>query len=148
MHPASRIDTPGDHAHVAPGEVTLRGYAWAPPVGVDRVQFQIDGGPWTDATVGVDLGPDAWRPWTARWTATPGRHQLRVRCRTTAGRWQEEAPATPFPHGVRGVHAVTVHVGGRPAGPALRRLVGGGVTRVSWAARSVAAWRRQPASSR
>ncbi|MGY1682393.1 molybdopterin-dependent oxidoreductase [Geodermatophilus sp. SYSU D01176] len=147
VHPASRMDVPGTHAHLEPGEVTVRGYAWAPPVGVDRVQLQVDGGPWTDAALGVDLGPDAWRPWTARWTATPGRHQLRVRCRTTTGQWQDEASATPFPHGVRGIHAVPVHVGGSPAGPALRRLAGEGVTRASWAARSVAAWRNAPSTS-
>ncbi|MGY1623926.1 molybdopterin-dependent oxidoreductase [Geodermatophilus sp. SYSU D00965] len=140
VHPASRIDTPGSHGHLEPGEVTVRGYAWAPPVGVDRVQLQIDGGEWTDAALGIDLGPDAWRPWAATWSATPGEHRLRVRCRTTAGHWQEDAAATPFPHGVRGIHIVTVHVGGSPAGPALRRLAGAGITRVSWAARSVAAW--------
>ncbi len=147
VHPGSRIDTPRTHAHLKSGEVTVRGYAWAPPVGIDRVQLQIDGGPWIDATLGIDLGRDAWRPWTANWTATPGRHQLRVRCRTTTGHWQEEATSTPFPHGVRGIHITPVHVGGGPAGPALRRLTGEGVTRASWAARSVAAWRhRQPSS--
>ncbi|MGY2067651.1 molybdopterin-dependent oxidoreductase [Blastococcus sp. SYSU DS0619] len=148
VHPASRIDAPGPHAHAQPSEVTIRGYAWAPPVGVDRVQVQIDGGPWTDATLGVDLGPDAWRPWTARWAATPGPHRLRVRCRTTTGQWQEETATTPFPHGVRGLHAIAVHVGGSPARAALRRLVGLGVTRASWAARSAAAWRhRKPSGS-
>jgi DMSO/TMAO reductase YedYZ molybdopterin-dependent catalytic subunit len=147
VSPASRIDGPGTHAHLESGEVIVRGYAWAPPVGVDRVQLQVDGGPWTDAVLGVDLGPDAWRPWTARWTATPGRHRLRVRCRTTTGHWQDEVTATPFPHGVRGIHAVPVHVGGSPVGPALRRLVGEGVTRAGWAARSVAAWRNRPGTS-
>jgi DMSO/TMAO reductase YedYZ molybdopterin-dependent catalytic subunit len=147
VHPGSRIDTPRTHAHLEPGEVTVRGYAWAPPVGVDCVQLQSDGGPWTDAALGIDLGPDAWRPWTASWTATPGRHRLRVRCRTTPGQWQEEATSTPFPHGVRGIHAAPVHVGSGPVGPALRRLTGEGVTRANWAARSVAAWRHRKPSS-
>jgi DMSO/TMAO reductase YedYZ molybdopterin-dependent catalytic subunit len=147
VHPAARIDVPGSHGSVAPGEVTVRGYAWAPPVGVDRVQLQVDGGPWTDADLGVDLGPDAWRPWSATWTATAGRHRLRVRCRTAAGRWQEEASTTPYPHGVRGVHAVTVHVGGGPVGPGFRRLTGAAVTRLGWAGRSVAAWWHRRARS-
>jgi Bacterial Ig domain len=146
VHPASRIDTPGAHSRLEPGEVTVRGYAWAPPVGVDAVQLQVDGGPWTDATPGIDLGPDAWRPWTATWTATPGRHELRVRCRTTAGQWQEERTTTPYPHGVRGIHGVPVHVGDGTAVPAIRRLVGGAATRVTWAARSVAAWRHREAA--
>jgi hypothetical protein len=122
----------------------VRGYGWAPPVGVDAVQLQVDGGPWTDATLGIDFGSDTWRPWMATWTATPGRHQLRVRCRTTTGQWQEETTTTPFPDGVRGIHTITVHVGGRRAGPAIRRLIDATVTRVSWRARSIAAWRSQP----
>jgi hypothetical protein len=121
--------------------VTIRGYAWAPPVGVDAVQLQIDGGPWTDVDLGVDLGPGAWRPWSAPWQATPGRHELRVRCRTTAGQRQEEGTDTPYPHGVRGIHTVTVHVGGAAVGPVARRLAGAATTRLAWAARSVAAWR-------
>jgi DMSO/TMAO reductase YedYZ molybdopterin-dependent catalytic subunit len=146
VHPASRIDAPGAHSRIAPGEVTVRGYAWAPPVGVDRVQLQVDGGPWTDATLGTDLGPDAWRPWSATWQAVPGRHELRVRCRTTAGQWQEETTATPYPHGVRGVHAVAVHVGGGAVGPATRRLASVVTTRLRWTLRSVAAWRHGPRS--
>ncbi|WP_347059879.1 molybdopterin-dependent oxidoreductase [Blastococcus sp. HT6-30] len=146
VHPAARIDAPGQHAHIEPGEIVVRGYAWAPPVGVDCVQLQVDGGPWTDATLGVDLGPDAWRPWTARWVATPGPHRLRVRCRTTTGQWQEEQTATPFPRGVHGIHAVPVHVGSGPVVPAIRRLVSDGATRMSWAARSVAAWRHRASS--
>ncbi|MGR6965816.1 molybdopterin-dependent oxidoreductase [Geodermatophilus sp. URMC 61] len=145
VHPASRIDTPGSHSRVDPGAVTVRGYAWAPPVGVDRVQLRVDGGPWTDATLGIDLGPDAWRPWSASWQASPGRHELRVRCRTTAGQWQEETNATPYPHGVRGIHVVPVHVGAGPVGPAIRRLVGEGTTRLRWATRSVTAWRNRSA---
>ncbi|WP_248963814.1 molybdopterin-dependent oxidoreductase [Sphaerisporangium perillae] len=141
VHPASRIDVPAQHQRVDPGTVTVRGYAWAPTVSVDAVQVQADGGPWQDAVLGIDLGPDAWRPWHATWHATPGRHELRVRCRTSAGQWQDEACATPYPHGVRGVHAVTVHVGGGPAAPAAQRLATEVATRVTWAARSVAAWR-------
>jgi DMSO/TMAO reductase YedYZ molybdopterin-dependent catalytic subunit len=145
VHPAARIDTPGTHARVAPGPLTVRGYAWAPPVGIDRVQLQVDGGPWTDAALGTDLGPDAWRPWSAPWPATPGPHELRVRCRTTSGHWQEETAATPYPHGVRGLHTVPVHVGGGATGPAVRRLAGAATTRLGWAADSMAAWRQRSA---
>jgi DMSO/TMAO reductase YedYZ molybdopterin-dependent catalytic subunit len=134
VHPTARIDIPATHTRIEPGEVTVAGYAWAPPVGVDTVQVSVDGDPWTGATLGVDLGPDAWRPWTARWSATRGRHQLRVRCRTTTGQWQEErATTTPFPHGVSGIHTVTVHVGGGPVVPAVLRL--GSVRLPPWTVR-------------
>jgi DMSO/TMAO reductase YedYZ molybdopterin-dependent catalytic subunit len=147
VHPGSRIDVPAAHQRSEPGTVTVRGYAWAPTVGVDAVQLQIDGGPWRDTVLGIDLGPDAWRPWSFPWQATEGRHQLRVRCRTAAGQWQEETAGTPYPHGVRGVHAVAVHVGSGPVAPAIRRLATAATTRLDWAARSMAAW-RSPASPR
>jgi hypothetical protein len=122
--------------------VTVRGYAWAPPAGIDAVQLRIDDAPWTDATLGIDLGPAAWRPWSAAWQATKGAHRLRVRCRTTNGQWQETACTTPYPHGVRGIHEVTVHVAASPVLSAVRRFTATTLTRLSWAGRSVAAWRR------
>ncbi|MFC4786314.1 molybdopterin-dependent oxidoreductase [Nocardioides sp. MAHUQ-72] len=143
VHPAARIDAPGRHARIESGMVTARGYAWAPPIGVDAVQLQVDDGPWVDADLGIDLGPDAWRPWSAEWRATPGRHELRVRCRTTTGQWQSDTSATPYPHGVRGLHAVALHVDGGPTGPSIRRLASETATRLTWAARSVAAWRSE-----
>jgi len=126
------------------GAVVVRGCAWAPPIGVDAVQLQVDDRPWTDAELGQDLGPDAWRPWSASWEATPGAHRLRVRCRIPAGQWQDEESATPYPHGVRGTHAITVHVGGDPLTAACRRLAATAGTRLGWAARSVAAWLHAP----
>ena len=141
VSPAARIDTPGPDALVTPGETRIHGYAWAPPVGVDTVQVQIDGGAWRDAELGTDLGPNAWRPWTLSWHATSGRHRLRVRCRAASGEWQQDVETTPYPHGVRGIHSITVHVGGHAVDALTRRLVDQARTRLSWSVRSVAAWR-------
>jgi hypothetical protein len=141
VHPSARIDVPGPHGRVDPGEVGVHGYAWAPPVGVDAVQVQVDGGPWMDAALGTDLGPEAWRPWSLPWRATSGRHRLRVRCRPVDGDWQGDTAATPYPHGVRGIHAITVHVGGSSAGPVAYRVAEEAGTRLTWSVRSVAAWR-------
>jgi DMSO/TMAO reductase YedYZ molybdopterin-dependent catalytic subunit len=141
VHPSARIDVPGPHRQLEAGETGIHGYAWAPPVGVDAVQVQVDDGPWLDATLGSDIGPDAWRPWSLTWQATPGRRRLRVRCRPVGGDWQDDRPATPYPHGVRGIHEVTVHVGGRAAEALARRVVDDAATRLSWGVRSVAAWR-------
>ncbi|QNN51834.1 molybdopterin-dependent oxidoreductase [Nocardioides mesophilus] len=141
VHPGSRIDSPAAHARVEPGALRVQGYAWAPPAGVGAVQLQVDGGAWTDAALGVDLGPNAWRPWSLTWDAAPGAHRLRVRCRSLQGQWQEEATTTPYPHGPGGIHTLTVHVGGSAAGPTVRRLLGEASTRLTWTVRSVAAWR-------
>ena len=141
VHPSARIDTPGDHGRVSPDDTSVHGYAWAPPVGVDAVQVQVDDGPWLDADLGVDLGPGAWRPWSLSWRPASGHHHLRARCRPVDGDWQDDTDATPYPHGVRGIHTITVHVGGHATEAVARRLVGEVTTRLSWAARSVAAWR-------
>jgi hypothetical protein len=140
VHPSSRIDTPAAHACVPPGDTKISGYAWAPPNGVAAVQLQVDRGPWLDVDLGVDLGPDAWRPWSAHWEATGGSHELRVRCRSNTGEWQRETLTAPYPHGVLGVHAITVHVGGGRLQSAARRLGEKGVARLTWAARSLTAW--------
>lgn len=147
VHPSARIDVPGPHGRLEPGATGIHGFAWAPPVGVDAVQVQVDDGPWLDADLGTDLGRDAWRPWSLTWQATPGRHRLRVRCRPVGGGWPDDSAATPYPHGVRGLHTVTVHVGGRAAGAVVRRVVDGATARVTWSGRSVAAWRRRSAVS-
>lgn len=141
VHPSARIDAPGPHARVTPGRTRIHGYAWAPPIGVDAVQVQVDEGPWLDADLGTDLGPGAWRPWSMSWQALPGRHGLRVRCRAADGKWQEDTDTTPYPHGVSGLHSLTVHVGAPAAGTVARRVVDEVRTRLSWSARSVAAWR-------
>jgi DMSO/TMAO reductase YedYZ molybdopterin-dependent catalytic subunit len=141
VHPSARIDFPGSHGRVTAGSITIRGYAWAPPAGVDSVQVQIDGGPWLEADLGTDLGSGAWRPWSREWTAPSGSHRLRVRCRPVGGEWQDGTDTTPYPSGVRGIHTVTVHVGGGIIGPVALRLVDEASTRLSWSVRSVAAWR-------
>ena len=145
-HPSARIDAPGPHARITPGETRIHGYAWAPPIGVNTVQVQIDEGPWLDAELGADLGPNAWRPWSMTWQAPSGRHRLRVRCRSANGEWQEDTSTTPYPHGVRGIHSINVHVGSRAAGPIVRRMVDQARTRLSWSVRSVAAWRTRAAT--
>jgi DMSO/TMAO reductase YedYZ molybdopterin-dependent catalytic subunit len=143
--PSARIDAPGPHAHVRPGQVRVRGYAWAPPVGVEAVQVQVDDGPWLDAELGTDLGPDAWRPWSMAWDAPLGRHRLRVRCRANDGKLQDDIDTTPYPHGVRGIHSVTVHVGGRAGEATARRTIDAVRTRLTWSLRSVAAWQARSA---
>ncbi len=141
VHPSARFDAPRPHARPTPGRISLGGYAWAPPVGVESVQVQVDDGPWLDAELGTDLGPDAWRPWSMEWDATPGRHRLRVRCRDADGHLQDGSETTPYPHGVRGIHTIDVHVGGRAVEAVTRRTVDLARTRLTWSVRSVAAWR-------
>jgi DMSO/TMAO reductase YedYZ molybdopterin-dependent catalytic subunit len=107
---ASRIDVPADGTTLAAGAVVVAGRAWHQHAGVGSVELSIDGGPWVDAELAPSLGLDSWRLWTARWTASPGTHELRVRMLDSAGRPQSDERHDVFPGASSGLHSVTVEV--------------------------------------
>ncbi|MFC5888151.1 molybdopterin-dependent oxidoreductase [Kitasatospora aburaviensis] len=109
---ASRIDVPAAFARVQAGDVTVAGTAWATHRGVAAVEVRVDGGPWQEAALAADAGPDMWRQWHHTWrSATPGTHRLEVRATDAAGAVQDETRRPPFPSGATGWHStvVTVH---------------------------------------
>jgi len=106
----SRIDTPRRGADLTAGETAVAGVAWAPHTGIAKVEVQVDDGPWREATLGEALGPDAWLQWVLPWSATPGRHTLRVRATDASGATQTDVKAPPVPDGATGWHEVTVTV--------------------------------------
>jgi DMSO/TMAO reductase YedYZ molybdopterin-dependent catalytic subunit len=67
----------------------IRGYAWSGHGPVTRVEVSADGGAmWTDATLGPDHGPAAWREFRSTWTPKPGTHDLVARATDAAGETQ------------------------------------------------------------
>lgn len=107
----SRIDVPRDGAQLDAGEVVVAGTAWAQHRGIERVQVQVDRGPWQDATLAESGGIDSWRQWSWRWTVDePGRHELRVRAFDPDGP-QTGAVADVVPDGATGYDFVQVSVG-------------------------------------
>lgn len=105
----SRIDTPRRREEVPAGSVVpIAGVAWAPDLGVERVEVQVDDGPWMEATLGESLGPDAWIQWLYRWEATPGDHTIRVRATDGSGQTQTSEVAPPAPNGASGWHQVEI----------------------------------------
>ncbi len=107
---ASRIDVPRALARIKPGPTKIAGIAWAQHRGVGTVQVSIDGGAWTDAELGPDVGVDYWRQWYVDWEATSGQHEVAVRAITQNGDVQTSARATPFPNGSSGWQKVVVRV--------------------------------------
>jgi DMSO/TMAO reductase YedYZ molybdopterin-dependent catalytic subunit len=105
---ASRIDTPG--LHLKRGRTFIGGIAWAQPVGVARVEVQIDGGPWQRATLGPSAGDDYWRQWYLPWDAEPGSHQISSRAIDRDGHVQTAVRARPFPDGSSGIQKLLVTV--------------------------------------
>jgi DMSO/TMAO reductase YedYZ molybdopterin-dependent catalytic subunit len=104
----SRIDVP-DRA-LSAGVVTVAGVAWAQHTGIERVQLQVDDGPWRDCELSTEVTPDLWRQWRFRWTATKGEHRLRVRATDRHGLVQTAKVQGVAPDGATGLHTVTLHV--------------------------------------
>ena len=74
------------------GEVTLSGKAWAGRLDVTKVEVSDDDGmSWQEAELGKQVGRFAWRNWSYRWDAAPGRRFLCVRATDEQGNMQPTA---------------------------------------------------------
>ena len=108
--PESRIDVPGNGRRLAAGRETVAGVAWAPVVGISRVEVQVDDGPWADATLAEAINASTWRQWAFPWDAPSGRHVLRVRATDGNGVVQSAEQRDPFPNAATGYHQVVALV--------------------------------------
>ncbi|GJE46794.1 molybdopterin-dependent oxidoreductase [Methylobacterium soli] len=69
-----------DGARVKAGRTDLRGIAFDGGSGIKTVAVSLDDGTtWTEARLGQDLGPYAFRPWILSLDLPPGPHAIRVR---------------------------------------------------------------------
>jgi sulfite oxidase len=114
---------PDDGERVPAGPTTVRGYAFAGGARhVARVDVSADGGrSWCQAELGEDLGPWAWRLWSARLELAPGDNELVVRAWDSAAGVQPESAATVWnPKGYANSAWARVRVEGRepPTRPA------------------------------
>ena len=74
---------------VEAGPVVLQGRAWAGRLGVSRVEVSADGGAtWSEAQMEEQGAAYAWRQWSRRWDAQPGRYTLCVRATDAKGNIQ------------------------------------------------------------
>ncbi|MGT2478940.1 SorA family sulfite dehydrogenase catalytic subunit (plasmid) [Methylobacterium oryzae CBMB20] len=82
-----------DGAQVKAGHVPLRGIAFDGGSGIREVAVSTDDGrTWSAARLGPDLGPYAFRTWTAQPDLAPGAHALRVRATGNDGATQPMEP--------------------------------------------------------
>lgn len=107
---ASRIDRPAPLAELEAGLVVVAGTAWAQRRGIDRVEVQVDDGPWTDARLSPAYSLDTWRMWSFDWDAEPGLHTLHVRATDGRGEVQTEQRRPTVPDGATGWHNRTFRV--------------------------------------
>ena len=104
------------------GTHTIGGVAWAPPLGIDRVEVSIaradvvraaesfDNATWQDAEVGATDSDETWVQWAFDWEATPGEWVIRVRATDKSGFTQPADPVAAAPDGSEGHHTTFVRV--------------------------------------
>jgi DMSO/TMAO reductase YedYZ molybdopterin-dependent catalytic subunit len=106
----SRIDVPRGGARLAPGPTPIAGVAWAPALGIEAVEVQVDDGDWHACRLGDVASENTWVQWLYEWEAAPGEHTIRVRATDRDGVTQTELVAPPAPDGATGWHSRRVRV--------------------------------------
>jgi DMSO/TMAO reductase YedYZ molybdopterin-dependent catalytic subunit len=107
---SSRIDVPRSGQSLTAGPITVAGVAWHQHVGIDRVEVQVDDGPWQEATLAPAISVDTWVQWRYEWDATSGTHTLRVRAIGSDGEVQTSKRQGVVPDGATGLHERSVEV--------------------------------------
>jgi DMSO/TMAO reductase YedYZ molybdopterin-dependent catalytic subunit len=107
----SRIDVPRDGSTVAPGPARVGGSAWAQHTGIEKVEFQLDGGSWREARLGAVPDVDTWVQWSGDVDLEPGSHDLVVRATDTSGYTQTSVRTDVVPDGASGWHSVSFRAG-------------------------------------
>lgn len=102
----SRIDKPRPGATVDAGTVVAGGYAWAQDIGIDYVEYRLDGGPWQTARLARVPNVDTWVQWVAEIEVPPGEHYLSVRATNNSGETQTSVRRDVVPDGATGWHTV------------------------------------------
>jgi DMSO/TMAO reductase YedYZ molybdopterin-dependent catalytic subunit len=102
----SRIEVPRANRRVGAGRVSVGGTAWAQHTGIERVQVQLDGGAWQDATLGRVPGNDTWVQWQGAVEVAPGNHTLAVRATDRSGYTQTGVRREVAPDGATGWHTI------------------------------------------
>ena len=104
---ASTIEVPSDGDDVSAGEVVVAGTAWIQHTGISSVDVQVDGGPWTPATLGRAANLDTWVQWKVTLDLEAGEHKVSVRATDTDGNVQTSVRADVLPDGATGWDSVS-----------------------------------------
>lgn len=107
---SSRIDVPRPGRNLKAGQQWVAGVAWDQHTGIEKVEVQVDDGPWHAAELAHEINADTWAQWRWSWQAPPGSHQLRVRATNAAGMPQTSEIAQVVPDGASGWHSIQVRV--------------------------------------
>lgn len=106
----SRIDVPRRNQGLSPGDTVIAGVAWQQHVGISKVEVQVDGGAWREATLAAAINDDTWVQWSIPWTAEKGQHAIRCRATNVDGETQTSVDAWPVPDGATGWQQLNITV--------------------------------------
>ncbi|MGH3878620.1 MAG: molybdopterin-dependent oxidoreductase [Actinophytocola sp.] len=102
----SRIDSPRD-GDATGTRLTVAGVAWAPYVGIDKVEVSADGR-WHTAELGAEVDLNTWRMWRVRLELPAGDHELAVRATDRTGETQTDRYTPTAPNGATGWHSISI----------------------------------------
>ena len=110
--PRAVIASPAQDARLPRAETTIRGFAWSGRGPIIRVAVSTDdGSTWTDADLGAQLSPAAWRSWSLRWQPRRGHPTLLARATDATGATQPlHQVRTDLGYGNNAARPVTVIV--------------------------------------
>jgi hypothetical protein len=107
----SIIDAVSVDQPTADGKIPIGGIAWAGDRGIEKVELQIDGGEWTEATLRTPtISPLTWVQWRYDWEGSSGSHNIKVRATDGTGQLQTEEERGTRPDGATGYHSQRVRV--------------------------------------
>lgn len=115
MLPRAVFVAPQDGARLAPGPLTVRGFAWCGSSPVSRVDVSTDdGATWRAAMLREPMSRWAWREWELRVDLGPGPHTLVARASGEDGETQPLEPVwNPLGYANNAVERANVIVSGR-----------------------------------
>jgi DMSO/TMAO reductase YedYZ molybdopterin-dependent catalytic subunit len=103
----SRVDRPKNGNHIGLGTFTFGGVAWAPTLGIERVEVQIDEDPWFETELTAPLTKNSWVQWSFETEVVEsGPHTIRVRATDGTGETQPGDRVSPKPDGAEGWHMI------------------------------------------
>jgi DMSO/TMAO reductase YedYZ molybdopterin-dependent catalytic subunit len=105
----SRIDVPRDGAGTKTGRVRVGGVAWSQHTGIEKVEYQVDGGSWQLAELGKVPSVDTWVQWAGTVDVDKGDHKLAVRATDKTGYTQTPVRRDVVPNGATGWHTIDFH---------------------------------------
>jgi DMSO/TMAO reductase YedYZ molybdopterin-dependent catalytic subunit len=108
---SSRVDVPRPGSQVRAGSVRVGGVAWAQHTGIERVEYRLDGGAWTEADLARVSNVDTWVQWSATVALSAGEHTLAVRATDRSGETQTGVRSGVLPDGATGWHTVDFTAG-------------------------------------